>query len=75
MAKAKRGRPLGSLKKKKRGRPKGSLNKIMNITPIIKVSVRCSRCGGHYSIRTDKNNLHLYTPEIKAKWVCPICKR
>ena len=68
---AKRGRPCGSKNKKKRGRPKGSLNKVINITPRKYVNLKCSKCKTHYSIRTD--NPEIYTPEIKAKWVCPLC--
>ncbi len=69
---SKRGRPLGSTKKKRKGRPVGSKNKMANITPIIEVKMKCSRCGRHYKIRTD--NLKIWTKEIKTKWICPICK-
>jgi len=69
----KRGRPLGKKNKKSRGRPKGSLNKVISITPIIKVRVRCIKCKTYYSIRTDKSDLYLYTEELKKNWVCPIC--
>ena len=71
---AKRGRPLGKKNKKRRGRPIGSKNKIMNITPIIKVRVKCIICKRHYQVRTDKKDLHLFTSEVKKNWVCCICK-
>ena len=70
---AKRGRPLGSRKKKRRGRPKGSKNKIITITPIIRVKLKCQRCKKHWKIRTSKTNLPLYTTKLKKNWICPIC--
>ena len=76
--KIRRGRPLGSKNKKRRGRgrPKGSRNKLNTTKSDFKVrqvGLTCINCNRYYKIRTD--NPELYTPEIKKKWVCPICKR
>jgi len=73
---AKRGRPFGSTNKKRRGRPVGSKNKLTTVTPIIRINLKCRICKKHYTgkygIRTD--NPELYTKEIKANWICPLCK-
>ena len=70
----KRGRPLGSRNKKRRGRPLGSKNKLTEITPIIKVGIKCIICKRYYAIRVDKSNFLLYTKEYKKNYVCLICK-
>lgn len=72
--KVRRSRPSGSKKKKGRGRPKGSRNTLTYTSPILKVGVKCVICRKYHTIRTDKRDFHLYTPELKKNYVCLICK-
>ena len=74
MPKIKRGRPRGSKNKKRRGRPQGSKNKLTEVTPIIIVDIKCKKCKRNCSIRTDKKDLYLYTPELKKNYICLLCK-
>jgi len=60
-------------RKKRRGRPKGSKNKVIEISPIKKVKLKCKKCKKHWQIRTD--NPEIYTPEVRKNWICPLCKQ
>ena len=34
----------------------------------------CCRCKREFPLNTNKNNLPLYTEEVRKNWICPICK-
>lgn len=38
------------------------------------VKMKCNVCKRVYNIHTHPEHLELYTPELKKKWICLICK-
>ncbi|MBA7495384.1 hypothetical protein ES702_05966 [subsurface metagenome] len=52
-----------------------ALLELKRLTKIDRVRLKCSICGQDYSIRVNgKEGRKIYTPEVREKYICLLCK-